>query len=403
VKPRDALLPKQSWLFDALIVLAVLALALLPISGYGYWWALHGALMALVLLGRRQWPVTVFGVVAALAAIQLLYPKYPAVYLPYDVAVLIAMYGVVKYAHRLAYGVAAGGVGLLGGVLIGITMAAHGHKPSGDAPIMVGMVTLSVVAVWLLGLAMRTRRLYVASLEERAVTAERERDQQARIAVVEERARIARELHDIVAHSLSVMILHADGAAYALEQAPERARAAMRTVSTTGRDALGEMRQLVHVLRGTEGTAAPDGATVDRPRDGLKQVYDAVERARTAGLDVRAAVRGTAPPVPEGVELAAYRIVQEALTNALKHAGHGALAALTITYAPHLIRISLEDDGGGQVAPAGLANGGHGLVGMRERVALYGGTVDAGPRLGGGWFVHAEIPLQFEAAGRTES
>ena len=239
-------------------------------------------------------------------------------------------------------------------------------------------------AIWALALTVRYAGQLQAHVTERRYSAEREREHVARIAVAEERARIARELHDIVAHSLTVIILQANGAAYAFDHDQERAREALRTIGATGGDALDEIRQLVELLRG-DG----DGPT-DRTPVALDQVGAVVQRARDAGLTAGLTVRGTPPEVPGGVALAVCRIVQESLTNTLKHAGPEASATVTVSYRPDLIDIEVRDSG---LGPGPTLSAGHGLVGMRERVALYGGTFEAGPKPDGGWRVHAGLPL----------
>jgi signal transduction histidine kinase len=364
---------RQSLLFDLTTAAAVALLALVLIQ-LNPWIVVHGLAMAAALVWRRSRPVVVFGVVAALAAGQLLTPGDAYVLVSHDIAVLIAMYSVVKYADRPVYGIGAGVVCLGGVALVPLTLTR------GNSAYLLAVLTLSVVIVWLLAWSMRTRRLYVDSLEDRAATAERERDHLARIAVAEERARIARELHDMVAHSLSVMIVHADGATLALDKAPDRAREALRTVSDTGRGALVEMRHLVTVLRSND----------DGTDDTHTSVTTTLDRARAAGLSVRADISGDPAALPAGVELAAFRIVQESVTNALKHAGAGATATLRLTYTPAGVEIDFRDDGAG----GPVVDGGHGLIGMRERVALYGGGITAGPDAGGGWRVTATIPVE---------
>jgi signal transduction histidine kinase len=246
-------------------------------------------------------------------------------------------------------------------------------------------------AVWLTAYTLRVRRLYVLGLEERAATAEREREHLATIAVAEERATIARELHDVVAHSMAVMIVQADGASYALDSEPEQARVAIKQVAATGRDALEDMRRLVGVLR---GAATDEADTTDRRRAGLDQLDTLLDRARGAGLVLQVTEQGVREALPPAVELAVFRIVQEALTNVLRHAGPQARVALSLWYRPGMVALEVTDDGGGRLAtdlsrPSGAGNG---LVGMRERVAVHGGTFAAGPRLGGGWSVSAQVP-----------
>ncbi|WP_203934773.1 sensor histidine kinase [Virgisporangium ochraceum] len=363
---------RQSLLFDLTTAVAVL-LSALPLVTWHPAVVAHAAVMAGALVWRRSRPVTVFVVVAALAGAQLLLPAPDFTLLPHDIAVLVAMYSVVKYADPPLAGVAAGVVCLVGPLLVPWKMNERWY--------LALVLMLSVVVVWLLAWSMRTRRLWVDSLEDRAATAERERDHLARIAVAEERARIARELHDMVAHSLSVMIVHADGATLALDKAPERAREALRTVADTGRGALVEMRHLVTVLRSNDGT-----------EDARTSVTTTLDRARAAGLDVRADISGDPAALPAGVELAAFRIVQESVTNALKHAGAGASATLRLAYTPAGVEVDFLDDGAGSSGSQGDA--GHGLIGMRERVALYGGSITAGPDPAGGWRVTASIPVE---------
>jgi signal transduction histidine kinase len=368
--------------FDLALVGLVTLFAISAAGMYGPMGVAHGVAMAIPLGWRRRYPVAVFAVVAALAGAQLLVHNFMV--MPHDVAVLMAMYSVVTYARRLQWGLLAGAVVLAGSALAGLSMPR-----SEEGWFLTTYLAVVSVGVWFLGLAVRNRRLYVRSLEERAATAERERDHLARIAVIEERARIARELHDIVAHSLSVMIVQADGAGYALTRDPARTAEAVRTIGITGRQALEEMRQLVAVLRDPGRGDAP----ADPTPTGWGQVTDAVERARAAGLTVELVVRGSPPEAPPGVVLAVRRIVQESLTNVLKHAGSRAQARLVLTYTPDRIEVAVDDDGGAQPGPARLPVGGHGLVGIRERVSLYGGEFTAGPRPDGGWRVRATLPV----------
>ncbi len=249
---------------------------------------------------------------------------------------------------------------------------------------------------WVLGDSMRYRRAYYASLEDRAARLERERDAQARIAAVAERARIARELHDVIAHNVSVMVVQADGASYALGTDPARAREALAAISATGRQALAEMRRLLGVLRREEDGAASERA----PQPGIGELGELLDQARSAGLPVSFTVEGEPQPLPGGVALAAYRIVQESLTNTRKHAGPVASASVLLRYSPDAVVLTISDDGRGELGGAGPPGApGHGLTGMRERVAVYGGSVTAGPRPGGGFEVVATLPLTPVRAG----
>ncbi|MGB8940476.1 MAG: sensor histidine kinase [Streptomyces sp.] len=247
---------------------------------------------------------------------------------------------------------------------------------------------------WVLGDSIRTRRAYFAQLEERADRLEKERAAQSKVAVAAERARIARELHDVVAHNVSVMVVQADGAAYVLDQAPEQAKQALETISGTGRQALAEMRRLLGVLR--TGEHEESGEYVPQPD--VEQLDELIEQVRTAGLPVDFKVEGTPRPLPSGVELTAYRIVQEALTNTRKHGGENTGASVRLVYFDDGLGLLVEDDGKGaphELYEDGGADGsGHGLIGMRERVGMVGGTLDAGPRPGGGFRISALLPLK---------
>ncbi len=247
---------------------------------------------------------------------------------------------------------------------------------------------------WVLGDSIRVRRAYFAQLEERAARLEKEREAQAKVAVAAERARIARELHDVVAHNVSVMVVQADGAAYVLDAAPDQAKKALETISSTGRQALAEMRRLLGVLRTGEHQEAGEYV----PQPDVQQIEDLVEQCRSSGLPVDFKVEGTPRELPSGVELTAYRIVQEALTNTRKHGGPNAGASVRLVYFDDGLGLLIEDDGKG--APhelyeeGGFDGQGHGMIGMRERVGMVGGTLDAGPRPGGGFRISALLPLK---------
>ncbi|CAM5454857.1 two-component sensor histidine kinase [Streptomyces abikoensis] len=310
-----------------------------------------------------------------------------------DLAMLVIVYtvasGPVRWASRLAL---AGG--LAAPVLFLVRWPVHARNAA-EFAVVVASLTTPFVLAWVLGDSMRTRRAYWAQLEERAARLEKEREQQARMAVTAERARIARELHDVVAHNVSVMVVQADGAAYVLDASPEQAKQALETISGTGRQALAEMRRLLGVLRTEEGTTE-GGDYVPQPD--VEQIGDLVEQVRGAGLPVQYEVEGAPRPLPSGVELTAYRIVQEALTNTRKHGGPEAGASVRLTYFDDGLGLLVEDDGRGaqhELYEAGGADGmGHGLIGMRERVGMVGGTLDAGPRPGGGFRISVLLPVK---------
>jgi signal transduction histidine kinase len=231
---------------------------------------------------------------------------------------------------------------------------------------------------WTLGRALAERGRRAAALKERADRLEREQG----AAIADERARIARELHDVIAHSVSVMTVQAGAARLLLEQDLERARSSLVSVEETGRQALAEMRRLLGILRAEEQPAALV------PQPGIGELGALVEKVRSAGLPVEVVIEGTPQALPPGIDLAAYRVLQEALTNTIKHAG-AARARVLIRFAPTALELSVTNDG--RVTKDGRA--GHGLVGMRERVSLYGGEFEAGPQPEGGYVVRARLPL----------
>ncbi len=256
---------------------------------------------------------------------------------------------------------------------------------------------LAVIAV-LLGTVVRGRREYTAALVERARRLETERDQQARLSAAAERARIAREMHDIIGHNLSVITGLADGGAYAARKSPERAAEALEAIAATSRQALGELRRVLDVLR-EDPSSAPTAELTPQPA--LADLDALVERVRAAGLTVDAALHGTPDDVPPGLQLTVYRLVQEALTNTMKHAGPGTSARVRVDYAADHVSVRVTDSGPCRPAPTTADGSGRGLTGMRERTALYRGTLDAGPVTDGhgrstGWRVHARLPLTEE-------
>lgn len=328
-------------------------------------------LLPLVL--RRRHPRAVFGVVVVLVAVQALVARPMAT----DAALLVALYTVAAQCDRRTALVAVGVVEA--GAIIAVLRWVPPQGMVAGVVFLTGMAT----AAFLLGVNIRTRRAYLASLEDRAVRAERERDQQSRLAAAAERARIAREMHDIVAHNLSVMIALADGAAFAAPHDSTAAASAARQVSVTGRAALTEMQRLVSVLRGD----GPDRPMAPQP--GIDQLDDLVGQVRAAGLPTTFTVSGQRFPVPPTAELAVYRLVQEALTNVLKHAKDPTEARVTLNYMEPAIILWVTDNGVGGPGPSLIGAGGHGLNGMRERAAVFDGWVETGPRPVGGWQVRA--------------
>lgn len=352
--------------------------------------AVLGVCGCLVLGWRRRAPIAVTVAVSAVATRLTVDGTLGAAVV---VAALIAMYS--AGANRgLARGVTAPAIGTIS-VLVGaaITGPADGRAVVGDVAIVA-----VIVATWWIGRSVRLRRAYTAELETRALRLERARDVYARAVLTEERSRIARELHDVVAHHVSVMTVQATAARRILDASPRDAKEALSAVEQTGRAALTEMRRLVGVLRTDDiaDTADRDDEAANRtPQPGVDDLGRLLGQLADTGLTVDLVVHGRRRPVPAGVDLAAYRVVQEALTNTLKHAGSGAHAQVTVGYEDRRLRVEITDDGRGFAAALSRAERpGHGLVGMRERVALYGGDLTAGARAGGGYAVRALFPLE---------
>jgi signal transduction histidine kinase len=274
--------------------------------------------------------------------------------------------------------------GLVAALVIGL-----GHEltnpnlPTGRAVLRAAAWNLTFVAAWLLGAYLRTRRLYVAALRERAARAEREREVRANEAVADERARIARELHDAIAHGVSVMVVQAEAAEEVLDVDSAAARGALHKVQGAGREALGELRRLVGILRG------PDAGSQLVPQPGVASLDRLVEHLQDAGVPIELRIEGKPKHLPPGIDLSAYRIVQEALTNVLKHAA-ASRASVVVEYTDDGLLLEVTDDGRGAAATNG---GGHGLAGMRERVALYGGELEARDHEGGGFLVRARLSV----------
>jgi len=344
---------------------------------------------------RRRYPAGAFAAVIVIGGLQVLLLPRPIFA---DLAVVVMLYTLAVYRpRRLSF---AG----LGVCLLGSAAAIAVWSPVHDIDSGYTLGEISAVfagpalSAWLLGDLMRWRRGYYQALEERAARLERERDAQAQIAAAAERARIARELHDVVAHNVSVMVVQADGAGYALDSAPDRAREALETIASTGRQALQEMRGLLGVLRSSD--SGPDSRAELAPQPGIEQVAGLLEQTRAAGLPVSFAVEGVPRELAAGPALAAYRIVQESLTNARKHGGPAATASVRLRFREDALVVEVTDDGRGSRPGSGTDEAGHGLLGMRERVETYGGTVAAGGRPGGGWRVTASLPV---ASARAEA
>jgi signal transduction histidine kinase len=339
------------------------------------------AVMSIAVMFRRRYPVEAFTAAVAAGAIQVVMDARPI--LASDLAIPVLLYTLAAYRPR-RLSIPGLVVCLIGSV---VATAVWVNNPLSTIQTLgLALVIFSGTALvaWVLGDSMGYRRAYLTSLEDRAARLERERDAQAQVAAAAERARIARELHDVIAHNVSVMVVQADGASYALGSDPQRAAAALGAISRTGRQALAEMRRLLGVLRSGEEQVGL------APVPGLDQLRELLDLARDAGMSVSLTVDGTPRPMSEGAELAAYRVVQESLTNTRKHGGLAASAAVTLRFQPDGLLLQVSDNGLG--AAAASDGTGHGLTGMRERVEMYGGKVDAGPLPGGGYRVTALLP-----------
>jgi signal transduction histidine kinase len=373
---------------DALLALVLVVLAELEI------WTLRDsdgprlvlALVAPVALGalawRRRAPLaSALVTLGALAAVSLFWANGGA-WVAF--AMVVAVYSVARH-HELR--------GALAGAGLALASAALGtaHEPNENFGQFLGNYSFIAVLVigipWVAGRAVRSRQLRAAALEDRNVALEREGDERARAAVAEERLRIARELHDVVGHSLGVIVVQAGAERATLAGAQESTRETLVTIERAGREALGEMRRLLEMMR------RDDEEVALAPQPSLAHIETLVEKVRAAGLPVDLHVEGRPVALSPGIDLSAYRIVQEALTNALKHAGP-ARVRVTVRYTEDGLELEVVDDGAGD--PGGTESG-HGLIGMRERVALYGGSLRAGARPGGGYAVGVRLPFQLPA------
>ncbi|NJC22732.1 signal transduction histidine kinase [Arthrobacter pigmenti] len=342
--------------------------------------------LVIPLAWRRSRTVAAASVVAAVSLGQLIINHPPV---PAQLSVLVMVYALAAYAPRWA---GLGGLGLAAfGMVAGITQFGFNQTLTGfaDLPLyaLYMFFALAVVLLcWTFGDLARNRRLTIQALQDRARRLEVERQQERDLAAADERNHIAREMHDIVAHSLSVMIAQADGARYAGAADPAVATFTLGTIAETGRASLREMRRLLGVLRND------DDAPI-RPLPTLADVPELVATVRRAGLDISVASEGTPRrPLPAGAELTGYRVVQESLTNVLKHAGPKASASAQLAWTARGLEITVDDDGRGAASDSTTAGAGQGIKGMAERLKLYDGSLAAAPLNGGGFRVHAVIP-----------
>jgi signal transduction histidine kinase len=367
-------------LLAAMIVLAVLEVWLNEeVQGSPRLLTLFALAAGLPLFARRRFPVAAPAATVVVVAVQAAIWDHSV---PYTFGIYVIV--LIAAAQFGFLGLTRAGLG--GAALVALAIAFVGARdPEGSTSDYLFVFAIAVIA-WLVGFAFHERNRRTEELTARAERAERARETEARAAAAEERARIAREMHDVVAHSLSVMVVQANAAEAMLDADPERARRPLAAVQQTGRGALTELRRMLGVLR-----VMADESPSLAPQPGLAGLDELARQMREAGLPVSVRVEGEPRSLPPGIDLSAYRIVQEGLTNALKHAGP-ATAEVLVRYGEREVEVEVRDDGRGR-EPASNG-GGHGLIGMRERVALYGGELAAGPRPEGGFALSARLPLE---------
>ena len=325
---------------------------------------------------RSQWPIAAAVIVsAANGGCMIAAAPHQGAFQPFVALVLVAYSlgsNTTGRAVVLAPAASLAFLAVLGGIAISRGQDSGNVVPS----------TVWLVATWFVGRLMRRWRRRAAELEDLTHRLDAQRELQAQAAVAVERARIARELHDVIAHNVSMMVVQAGAAARVLEGNQQDVRTALDAIEGTGRQTVDEMRRLIGVVRSDDGLALS-------PQPTLRDLERLIANVRDAGLPVELRVEGSPVPLPPGIDLSAYRIVQEALTNALKHAGR-AHATVVVRYERGAVEVEVTDDGEGPGTDTGT---GHGLVGMRERVALWGGELEAGRRAGGGFEIRARLPV----------
>ena len=382
------------WRPGRLTVDAAVSVVVALATANGSWdrvaaWLPHGAIVPLalgqgfLLLARRRAPLAVIAATTLLGVFMIAvgFPDGDASFPTACAAYALAMHGRCAGGPELAGTLRDVAAVLAAAVALAVATLAPGSRDHLGGWAMVIFVVL-IGACWVLGYALRTRRDYVAELRDRAARLEAAEGERAARAVVDERLRIARELHDVIGHSISLIAIQSQAAARSARSNPDAVPAFLSGISAASRQALAEMRGVLAVLR-------PDAEAELSPQPGLEQVDELVAGLRAGGLETRLEVQPMR--LPPGIALAVYRIVQESLTNVLKHAGAGAKACVTIIHSGGTVRVSVHDDGAGPSGPA--VSTAHGIVGMRERAAAYGGTLRTGARPGGGFAVEASIPL----------
>lgn len=400
----------------ALVAIPVVpsSLSLLADSSLSTVWQVAATLAVAVLhvamAARRTWPLASFAFVALAELALATAPSVavesggraltiPLILLPSSVVFGFSLYAVAAYGRRPAPALALA-VGVVGAVLSLVRLARAGDDGPADLLsgtweigfALAGLLT-AVGAAWSLGLFRRMHTAYVEALEDRTERAEAEREERARAAAMAERARIAREMHDIVAHSLAVIVRQADAGRYAARTDPAVADRVLGVIAGNGREALVDMRSMLGVLR------TGDGQDASAPQPTLADVDDLLDKVRASGLPVRFGAAGEAVPLERAGELAAYRLAQEALTNVVKHAGTDAAAEVGFAWDAAGLTVTVTDDGGRSAATDPVGDEGHGLAGMRERLHLAGGTLAAERRPGGGFVVRGRIPRRERPTG----
>jgi signal transduction histidine kinase len=389
-----ARLDSNPLLVDALLALSLTSLSIVTLLGgardIGSYHPSSIALLFLQtipLVARRIAPLPIFLLTATATVVHALLAEGP---LNTTLGSFIALFSVAEAYGRRRSAVLA----LTYAAVLAALIASRGGVPRALSALI--QTELAVLVAWTLGTWARERRAYLGSVEDRAARAEREREVRAQRAVSEERERIARELHDVVTHHVSVIVIQAGAARRALERRPDDVREAIDAIDATGRQALADMRRMLGILgTATDTDTSRDGATLE-PMPGMERLGPLLESVRAAGLPVELSIEGDRRPLDPGVELSAYRIIQEALTNTLKHAG-GGRARVDVRYEPFALEVHVADEGGRGGGDLSAEGAGRGLIGMRERVAMFGGTLEAGPG-GGGFRVAARLPLDGSSA-----
>lgn len=384
-------LDRRQLLFDTIVAATILTLGLVgrvDIEGYddiflreSNW--LHIVLIVLMsapLALRRVFPTAVFGIVLGSWVVDRAF-DYPESLATLGVVVVFYTIGAELPRRRSSY------IGGLSALFVLFWTILGTIVLESVTAVSIATTTIATVTPLLIGREMFSRRERAEELRQKVADAENEREESARRAVEEERARIARELHDVVAHQMTVMTIQAEGARRIADGADSRVIEALDTIKATGHAALAEMRRVVGLLRETDGVAE----LAPLPR--LDDLSSLIEQVRSAGVSVELTVKGDSRPLADGVELSAFRIIQESLTNAVQHGGPGVSADVAVSYGDDSLDVLVDDDGRGAAA-APSNGGGNGLVGMRERVAVLGGSLEAGAKTSGGYRVHASIPYQ---------